>query len=365
MREHSRRVGLCALLLLAIVRAASAEYTREDLAVTFPTDGPRSVLIEGSRIWRRGVRTHVVVGPATEAHLHTLRTHGASHGETFQLTPDFPGYPASLRAALTPLFALDAIGANNFKWLLYGDDDTVWVIPAVLRLLNDAGLNAEEPHMLTDFLTECPDPHRRYHCAEAPFVEDPRCLPCPEGRAFCPCKLPPECTQPDNWAFQNCTAHKARVLPYGGTGIIYSVGMLRLLFADDPQFFPVLALKDVSRIEPWGDRVVADAPRLRGFGFTRISAARGKGADCRRLFGTFSSYNDGGGPQANVIGLEAAIKHQPFNVRVTVSMHVRTGPLVDDKKDLMAEYLPAYRHIVHMLHRFHGNHTAPAPPSSP
>ncbi|KXZ55282.1 hypothetical protein GPECTOR_3g419 [Gonium pectorale] len=305
MTTHSFYLFQLAFLGLVVARAINAEYTRDDLAIAFPTDGPRLVLIEASRIWRRGIKTHIVVGPTAEAHLHTLRVFGAVHRESFTITPDFPGYPPVLRAALTPLFALDALGADRFKWLLYGDDDTVWVPPAVLRLLNDAGLNAEEPHMLSDFLTECPDSNRPAHCAEASFVEDPRCLPCPEGRAFCPCKLPPECTQPDNWAFQNCTAHKARVLPYGGTGIIYSVGMLRLL-AQDPQFFPRLVFKDIYHREPWG-----------GYGFTRFSAAKDKGADCRRLFGTMSRFNDARGPAEFLEGLHAAVKHQPYNVRAT------------------------------------------------
>ncbi|KXZ44404.1 hypothetical protein GPECTOR_68g375 [Gonium pectorale] len=186
--------------LLAAVRhvgATPGNYKREDLAVAFPTHAANVQLVEASRAWRRGLKTLVVVGDGVNVE--------------------------SLREAGVP--------------------------PAVLQLLNRAGLNADDPHLLHDFLMYFPNPSCQ-HQQEGPINVDRRCLPCPAGARSCLCLLPPGCRHPDNWNFQECS-YPARVLTYGGVGVIYSVGLLRRMAAD-PSFYLSLVFRDVVPSEPFG-----------------------------------------------------------------------------------------------------------------
>ncbi|KXZ44409.1 hypothetical protein GPECTOR_68g381 [Gonium pectorale] len=240
-------VWLVAPLSLWRVEAAPGNYTRDDLAVSFPTHVGNVALIEASRAWRRGLRTHVVIGGGID--VEALRITGGPQGESYTQLPRFPGHPVVIGHALAPLFALEAI--RDFKWLLLGDDDTICkcrVPPAVLQLINEAGLNADDPHLLHDFLFYCSNPSKIDDCS-GPIDVDRRCLPCPAGAKSCPCRLPPGCTQPDNWAFHNCS-QRARVVVYGGVGVIYSVGLLRKMAAD-PSFYFSLVFRDVVPSEPW------------------------------------------------------------------------------------------------------------------
>ena len=54
------------------------------------------------------------------------------------------------RAALAPFRANKTVGIDNYKWLLYGDDDTVWFPENVLRLVN--GLDHTMPFVLSDHM---------------------------------------------------------------------------------------------------------------------------------------------------------------------------------------------------------------------
>ena len=56
--------------------------------------------------------------------------------------------PAVCRAVMTPFMANKTIGTNNFKYVLYGDDDTVFFPENVLDLVN--GLDHEMPYFMTD-----------------------------------------------------------------------------------------------------------------------------------------------------------------------------------------------------------------------
>ncbi len=58
--------------------------------------------------------------------------------------------PYTHSAALAPFIANMTVGVDKYKWILYGDDDTVFNIDNVLRLVN--GLNASNPYLLTDAL---------------------------------------------------------------------------------------------------------------------------------------------------------------------------------------------------------------------
>ena len=54
------------------------------------------------------------------------------------------------RAGVTPFLAAHLHGYNNFKWMLYGDDDTVFFIDNALDMLE--GLDHNMPYFLTDHL---------------------------------------------------------------------------------------------------------------------------------------------------------------------------------------------------------------------
>ena len=51
---------------------------------------------------------------------------------------------------MTPFLAAHLHGYDNFKWLLYGDDDTVFFIDNALDMLE--GLDHNMPYFLTDHL---------------------------------------------------------------------------------------------------------------------------------------------------------------------------------------------------------------------
>ena len=42
--------------------------------------------------------------------------------------------PGDLRAAMAPFIAAKAAGPENFKWMMFGDDDTVFFVDNVLQV---------------------------------------------------------------------------------------------------------------------------------------------------------------------------------------------------------------------------------------
>lgn len=77
----------------------------------------------------------------------------AAKGETWRYYPDADPvrsfYPGDQRAALAPFLAFRELG-DSFKWLLYGDDDTVFFTDAVLNLAST--LDPDLPYVVTDNL---------------------------------------------------------------------------------------------------------------------------------------------------------------------------------------------------------------------
>lgn len=78
------------------------------------------------------------------------------HNEVFGVCPDQlvsdPKWhkAGDLRATVTPFLANMTIGPDNFKWMLFGDDDTVFLIDNVLNLLPH--LDPTVPYFMTDHL---------------------------------------------------------------------------------------------------------------------------------------------------------------------------------------------------------------------
>jgi hypothetical protein len=79
-----------------------------------------------------------------------------SYNEVYGVCPDQVVSDAKwhkagdLRATVAPFLANMTIGPNNFKWMLFGDDDTVFLIDNVLHLLPH--LDPTVPYFMTDHL---------------------------------------------------------------------------------------------------------------------------------------------------------------------------------------------------------------------
>lgn len=54
------------------------------------------------------------------------------------------------RAALVPFRANSTVGLDNYAWILYGDDDTIFLIENVLSMLNR--MDHSLPYYLSDNL---------------------------------------------------------------------------------------------------------------------------------------------------------------------------------------------------------------------
>ena len=68
---------------------------------------------------------------------------------------------------MTPFLAAHLQGYDNFKWMLYGDDDTVFFIDNALDMLE--GLDHNMPYFLTDHLW-FPDQYGE-HCPAATYKQ--------------------------------------------------------------------------------------------------------------------------------------------------------------------------------------------------
>ncbi len=95
----------------------------------------------------QGVRTFVAGNtPAPDV----LVQEGKLHNETWSYYPDDSPlrslYGGDTRAALVPYLAHDSFG-DSYKWLLYGDDDTVWFMESVMKLLQD--FDPDLPYFIT------------------------------------------------------------------------------------------------------------------------------------------------------------------------------------------------------------------------
>ncbi|DBB03610.1 hypothetical protein WJX82_006761 [Trebouxia sp. C0006] len=230
---------------------------RKDLLVAIPSSSDRLPLVRGSRLWRRGVPSLIITEFWSDP--DKLTRQAEFEGEKFEKYGEWREAWGCLkigdvRAGVTPFLAAHLHGYNNFKWMLYGDDDTVFFIDNALDMLE--GLDHNMPYFLTDHLW-FPDQfdgrggdHRKMH----PNRSAPRCLPCgyqdplhqPNGTSIhvpagsyrapegCPCTLETLCRGADNPGYwgPECQWNKAShpgwwYFAHGGAGAILSVGLLR------------------------------------------------------------------------------------------------------------------------------------------
>ncbi|KAK9819548.1 hypothetical protein WJX74_009907 [Apatococcus lobatus] len=231
---------------LAVNETAASTADLGDLVVVIGTTlaDQRPELVAATRFWRKGLAAFI----ATNAVLteEAVRV-GAINNEIWTTYPDSNDgrtqYPGDTRAALVPLLAHRAL-RGQYKWQLYGDDDTIWFVNGALELAQK--LDSDMPYMVTDAGYWHHWGKAGFH---AKFEEDGplHCLPCTfastawhkvEGAAFtppraCPCTtqllcdhderdiMPEDCKMPE-WF---------RMVHHidGGAGALLSHGLLEAL----------------------------------------------------------------------------------------------------------------------------------------
>ncbi|KAK9855489.1 hypothetical protein WJX84_001224 [Apatococcus fuscideae] len=233
------------------------KLTLDDLVVTFGTNAQDEHigLARATRAWRKGVRA--VISQNQEVP-DDLKEEGGRYQETYLHYPDrgpeaagFSQYPGDARAALAPFLAARHVGLDNFKWIMFGDDDTIWFWEGMLRLLEPFDHNT--PYIITDGAYW----HNWGRPAAPNFDEDgpPRCLPChfnqtayeaKPGALFtppigCPCTPQLLCANDHRGILdQYCAFPAVMNDPMagpiysvdGGAGAIMSVGLFKALDFD-------------------------------------------------------------------------------------------------------------------------------------
>lgn len=206
----------------------------------------RLPLMAATRSWRHGIRGVFIFENATfveqlpngafnETYLHYRDTRVHKH-------------QGHLRAAMALLLAHRATN-STYKWMLGGDDDTLFYLPNVMSMLSK--YNHSLPYFISDHLvftslafnrTETPftNGNRNF---QHPHQYAPRCLPCHHPQCLnasftriplacgCPCTpslacyaetIPPYKGKPPL-----CENPTTRVVAYGGAGYIASRGLLQ------------------------------------------------------------------------------------------------------------------------------------------
>ncbi|KAL3145279.1 hypothetical protein ABBQ32_001016 [Trebouxia sp. C0010 RCD-2024] len=132
-----------------------AVLSRSDLLVAMTATTQRMLLPEATRAWREGVPTVIVM----ETGYHLDNTSKAfqegttSHLETFADYPDLTDRHFKLgdmRACMAPFIANNTAGIESYKWMLFGDDDTVFYVDNILRMLET--LDHTMPYILSDHI---------------------------------------------------------------------------------------------------------------------------------------------------------------------------------------------------------------------
>lgn len=209
--------------------------------------------VKASRSWRRGTRAAFVgdVIPSAQMILDS-----GVHGEEFvflnasQLPFNYYG-----KAAMVPSVAHEHFGEYNYKWMLYGDDDTVWFMDRVIDIIKK--LDPDLPWFISDHMWFWGYEDAIYKKVNHPAADAPRCVPCgfdksainKEKVGFDPPEACPYCTwdllcqhdtsrkslyeQPERegepCSFKRKYPQDGEYLVHGGGGIILSVGLMRML----------------------------------------------------------------------------------------------------------------------------------------
>ncbi|GAX82109.1 hypothetical protein CEUSTIGMA_g9537.t1 [Chlamydomonas eustigma] len=154
---------------------ANTGYDLNDIVLVVPSTMARLPLVQKTRSWRKGIRTLIATDAGTSAALELTTHFSSSHLETYihiddeKPQPNLKPYakrPGDYRGAQAPFLAHKHFG-DTYKWMMYGDDDTLFFLPGVINLIRR--FNDMEPLAVTDNL---------WLMKKHPNPMAPRCLPC-------------------------------------------------------------------------------------------------------------------------------------------------------------------------------------------
>eukprot|EP00798_Chlamydomonas_sp_ICE-L_P003805 gene3805-13875_t len=100
--------------------ALQGPFKNEDFVIVLPcAHGRRMLLAHASRAWRQGIRTLIAINGSDETAEKLTKEYSKEHNEFYVTAPD------------------DGNFKGDYKWMLYGDDDTIFFLHAVKTLLKD------------------------------------------------------------------------------------------------------------------------------------------------------------------------------------------------------------------------------------
>ncbi|CAK0783338.1 hypothetical protein CVIRNUC_006537 [Coccomyxa viridis] len=209
----------------------------EDFVVAIVTHSGREHMLTSSRISRQGLQTFI-----TTNHGGPRPDDSAPNKESWGFYPDAKPirsfYSGDPRAAIAPFQAYKHLG-DNFKWLFYSDDDTVFFLDNAMNVVK--GLDPDMPYFLTDNMWYSEHMAKK---SRHPHQGSPQCVPCnytkDRGRLSwpmprgCPCTPEDLCKAAPSGTLKRpgkpCSAPRVPARTYsmhGGAGALISVGLLR------------------------------------------------------------------------------------------------------------------------------------------
>lgn len=230
-----------------VTPAGRYPVSEKDLLIAFPADQQHLPIVQAGRQWHQGIKTVVAINDPS-----LVSRYAADAGTVNEVWVDYPDdtpplkakFPGDPRAAFTPWLAHKAVGGLGYKWILYGDDDTVWFVDNTLKLLKD--LDPQMPYIISDNLWWS---DVEGTIGNQPNLRAPRCLPCNHSssefgdlvkqRPFnapigCPCTAEQLCNAPDlaDYFDDDCSIPRHGVRTYsihGGAGAIISIGLMKAI----------------------------------------------------------------------------------------------------------------------------------------
>ena len=249
------RRPLAILLVLASLQfVLCSDFSTKDagnyIFVT-STSAERLALVYATRLWRGTVPAYVAVNcpalvAAHNAYLNTSTSIGVEHYAHFADDEKVANNPGVHRIAMAPALAAAKLSNTSYKWMLYGDDDTVFIMGNVHKLLQ--GYDHTLPILLSDSYWNALDVNGGMTIvAHHPSKTAPRCLPCHyntsqlnldklpiRANVGCPCTPELACSKTQlptkgNWTHKQCLQQSQRWHVYGGSGMIISRGLADMM----------------------------------------------------------------------------------------------------------------------------------------
>jgi hypothetical protein len=237
-----------AILCISLIRASVLSC--DDFVYGAGCDFERYPLVRGSRAWRQGIRAVFAFENTSFIDEQIINQFNESYVSFAD--PSIHTHRGHLRAAMSFVLAHKAVGPT-YKWMLGGDDDTLFYPQNLIRILSH--LNHSMPYFISDDIWFASLSDSR---SETPFSDGyynffhsnpyaPRCLPCTHPhcretttyrflplKCGCPCTPKQACfaetVPPYHDKPRLCETNKnLRAVVHGGSGSILSIGLLQAL----------------------------------------------------------------------------------------------------------------------------------------